>query len=68
MDRGRMGRDGQFITARVAYGFVGLVALSSGLMAGTGGATAVEIALLSGLGVVVGLVLLLGIGLRPWSE
>ena len=68
MDRGRQGRNGQFVTPRLAYGFVGLVALSSGLMAGTGGATVVEIALLSGLGLAVGVVLLLAIGIRPWTE
>ena len=63
----RRGRDTAFVTPRLAYGFVGLVGVSSGLMAGAGGATPVEIALLSAFGLVIGVVLLLAIGIRPWD-
>ena len=63
----RRGRDTAFVTPRLAYGFVGLVGVSSGLMAGAGGATPGEIALLSAFGLVVGVVLLLAIGIRPWD-
>jgi L-cystine uptake protein TcyP (sodium:dicarboxylate symporter family) len=63
----RRGRDTAFVTPRLAYGFVGLVGVSSGLMAGAGGATPVEIVLLSAFGLVVGVVLLLAIGIRPWD-
>jgi L-cystine uptake protein TcyP (sodium:dicarboxylate symporter family) len=63
----RRGRDTEFVTPRLAYGFVGLVGASSGLMAGAGGATLAEIALLSGLGLTVGVVLLVAIGITPWT-
>jgi len=63
----RRGREDQeFVTPRLAYGFVGFVAVSSGLMAGAGGASSTEIALLSGVGLAVGLAVLLAIGVRPW--
>jgi len=62
----RRGRDTTFVTPRLAYGFVGLVGLSSGLMAGTGGATLAETALISALSLAVGVGLLLAIGVNPW--
>ncbi|MFB6295625.1 MAG: hypothetical protein ABEH66_02135 [Halobacteriales archaeon] len=68
MGRGRQGRDGAFVTSGLAYGFVGLVGLSSGLMAVFGGATPAEIGLLVGLGLVVGVVLLVAIGIQPWDR
>jgi hypothetical protein len=68
MHRGRRGRDEAFVSAGLAYGFVGLVGLSSGLMAVFGGATLVEIGLLAGLGSLVGTVLLVAIGIRPWEQ
>lgn len=63
----RRGRDTAFVTPRLAYGFVGLVGVSSGLMAGANGATLLEVAGLSALGLVVGVVLLLAIGITPWD-
>ena len=64
----RRGRETAFITPRLAYGFVGLVGGSAGLMAGAGGATLAEIVLLSTLGLAVGVALLVAIGIRPWSN
>lgn len=64
----RRGRDTEFITPRLAYGFVILVGGSAGLMAGSAGATLVEIGLLTGVGLLLGLGLILSIGVRPWSE
>jgi len=68
MDRGRRGRNGAYVSSGLAYGFVGLVGLSSGLMAVFGGATLVEIGLLAGRGLVEGGVLLVAIGIRPWTR
>jgi hypothetical protein len=63
----RRGRDTAFVTPRLAYGFVGLVGVSSGLMAGANGATLLEVAGLFALGLVVGVVLLVAIGITPWD-
>jgi hypothetical protein len=64
----RRGRDTEFVTPRLAYGFVALVGGSAGLMAGANGATLAETAGLSALGVGVGVVLLVAIGITPWSD
>jgi hypothetical protein len=64
----RRGRETTFVTPRLAYGFVGLVGASSGLMAGANGATLTETTLISGFGLVVGVALLLAIGITPWSD
>jgi hypothetical protein len=63
----RRGRDPEFVTPRLAYGFVGLVAGSAGLMAAANDATLVEVGLLSAVGLVVGVAVLLAIGIRPWT-
>jgi hypothetical protein len=61
----RRGRESEFVTPRLAYGFVALVGGSAGLMAGAAGATLAEIALLCALGIVVGVGLLVAIGITP---
>ena len=64
----RRGRDTAFVTPQLAYGFVFLVGGSSGLMAGASGATLAEVAGISAVGLVVGVVLLVAIGITPWSD
>jgi hypothetical protein len=64
----RRGRETAFVTPRLAYGFVGLVGGSAGLMAGAAGASPTEVALLVGVGLAVGVVLLLAVGVNPWAE
>jgi hypothetical protein len=64
----RRGRDTEFVTPQLAYGFIVLVGGSAGLMAGFAGATAIEAALLLVLGLAMGVGLLVAIGIRPWSD
>lgn len=64
----RRGRETEFVTPRLAYGFVALVGGSAGLMSGVVGATLIEVALLVVLGVATGVVLLLAIGIDVWTE
>jgi hypothetical protein len=64
----RQGRETEFVTPRLAYGFVVLVGGSAGLMAGAAGASLTEGALLVAVGLAVGVVLLLAVGVNPWAE